>query len=73
MLPYNTLLHKSTRDAVGIKLKDSVIIVDEAHNLIDTINTLHSVEISGSHVSYLFYGLSQKLLPMSMGWRRLLC
>ncbi len=51
VLPYNTLLHKSTRDAVGIKLKDSVIIVDEAHNLIETINSLHSVEISGMHVS----------------------
>ena len=60
MLPYNTLLHKSTRDAVGIKVKDSVIIVDEAHNIIDTINSLHSIEVSGSHVSCFFYGVSQK-------------
>jgi len=43
-------LHQSTRDAVGIKLKDSIVIVDEAHNLIDTINTLHSVEVTGSQV-----------------------
>ncbi|PKU39204.1 hypothetical protein llap_10488 [Limosa lapponica baueri] len=31
------LLHEPTRSAAGIKLKDQVVIIDEAHNLIDTI------------------------------------
>ena len=50
VLPYNTLLHKSTREAIGIGLKKSIVIVDEAHNLLDTISHIHSVEISGSHL-----------------------
>ncbi|PFX19248.1 putative ATP-dependent RNA helicase DDX11-like protein 8 [Stylophora pistillata] len=50
VLPYNILLHKSTREACGIKLKGNVVIVDEAHNLIDTISSVHSVEITGSQI-----------------------
>ena len=50
VLPYHTLLHAPTREAVGVKVKDSVIIIDEAHNLMDTISTIHSVEINGAHV-----------------------
>ncbi|XP_065058183.1 ATP-dependent DNA helicase DDX11-like [Rhopilema esculentum] len=61
VLPYNTLLHKATRDAIGIKLKNSVVIVDEAHNLIDTINSLHSIEVSGLHISTSRDQLSQYL------------
>ncbi|CAH3126080.1 unnamed protein product [Pocillopora meandrina] len=50
VLPYNILLHKSTREACGIKLDGNVVIVDEAHNLIDTISNVHSVEITGSQI-----------------------
>lgn len=46
------LLHEPTRSAAGIKLKDQVVIIDEAHNLIDTITCIHSAEVSGSQVSY---------------------
>lgn len=51
VLPYNTLLHAPTRQAVGIKLKGNVIIIDEAHNLMDTISSVYSVQIKGTHVS----------------------
>ena len=50
VLPYNLLLHKSTREACGIKLNGNVVIIDEAHNLIDTISSVYSVEITGSQV-----------------------
>lgn len=53
VLPYNTLLHGPTREAVGLKLKGSVVIIDEAHNLLDVINSVYSVEITGAHVSEL--------------------
>ena len=50
MLPYNTLLHKATREASGVRLSGNIIIVDEAHNLLETINNVHSVEVTGAQV-----------------------
>lgn len=49
-LPYNTLLHKSTREASGIRLEGNVFIIDEAHNLLDTIGHIHSSQINGQQV-----------------------
>jgi chromosome transmission fidelity protein 1 len=45
-LPYPLLLQKSAREALGIKLEGNVVIVDEAHNLMDAIAGIHGVEIS---------------------------
>lgn len=58
-LPYNTLLHQKTREACNIKLKGSVVIVDEAHNLLETINNVHSVEITGAQIVKAHSQLSQ--------------
>ena len=57
MLPYNTLLHTPTREAVGIKLKDNIVIIDEAHNLMDTISSIYSVQITLIHVNYIVYNV----------------
>lgn len=51
MLPYQMLLHTATRQAAGIRLQGQVVIIDEAHNLIDTITGIHSTEVSGSQVA----------------------
>ncbi|XP_069338155.1 putative ATP-dependent DNA helicase DDX11-like protein 8 isoform X3 [Eulemur rufifrons] len=50
VLPYQMLLHAATRQAAGIRLQGQVVIIDEAHNLIDTITGIHSVEVSGSQL-----------------------
>ncbi|XP_066580100.1 ATP-dependent DNA helicase DDX11 [Amia ocellicauda] len=50
VLPYQTLLHESTRRASGIRLKDQVVIIDEAHNLIDTIACIYSCEVTGAQL-----------------------
>ena len=46
VIPYNTLLHSSTREACGINLKNSVVIIDEAHNVLETIAHIHSAEVN---------------------------
>ncbi|XP_018974476.2 ATP-dependent DNA helicase DDX11 isoform X2 [Cyprinus carpio] len=59
VLPYQSLLHASTRKASGIKLKDQIVIIDEAHNLTDTISAIHSAEISGAQFCRAHSQLSQ--------------
>ncbi len=44
-LPYNLLLQKDARNALGISLEGCIVLIDEAHNLIDTILSTHSVTI----------------------------
>uniref|UniRef100_A0A4X1UHK0 DEAD/H-box helicase 11 n=1 Tax=Sus scrofa TaxID=9823 RepID=A0A4X1UHK0_PIG len=50
VLPYQMVLHAATRQAAGIRLQGQVVLVDEAHNLMDTITGMHSVEVSGSQL-----------------------
>ncbi|XP_073079408.1 ATP-dependent DNA helicase DDX11 isoform X2 [Manis javanica] len=52
VLPYQMLLHAATRQAAGIRLQGQVVVIDEAHNLIDTIMGIHSAEVSGSQLCH---------------------
>jgi chromosome transmission fidelity protein 1 len=45
-LPYPLLLQKSAREALDISLKGHVVIIDEAHNLIDSISSIHSITVT---------------------------
>jgi chromosome transmission fidelity protein 1 len=49
-LPYPLLLQKSARDALGITIKGHVVIIDEAHNLMDAIAETYSVTITFSQL-----------------------
>ncbi|RKP12669.1 helicase C-terminal domain-containing protein, partial [Piptocephalis cylindrospora] len=49
-LPYNILLQKSARDAMGLKLQDQVVIIDEAHNLVETISSTYASSLSLSQL-----------------------
>ena len=44
-LPYPLLLQKSARDALDIRLEGSVVVVDEAHNIMDAVAGVHGCEI----------------------------
>ncbi|RLN97186.1 hypothetical protein BBJ28_00007138 [Nothophytophthora sp. Chile5] len=44
--PYNYLLDPSIRAAVGINLKNAIIVLDEAHNVEDTCRSSASVELT---------------------------
>lgn len=44
-IPYNILLQKASRESFGIDLANSLVIIDEGHNIIDTINQIYSVSL----------------------------
>ncbi len=45
-LPYPLLLQKTARDALGISVKDNIVVIDEAHNLMDAIADTLSVSLT---------------------------
>ncbi|KAK9376095.1 helicase C-terminal domain-containing protein [Lipomyces chichibuensis] len=49
-LPYPLLLQSSYRKALSISLKNQIVIIDEAHNLLDAITSLCSMAISYSDI-----------------------
>lgn len=59
VLPYNILLHKAMREASGIRLEGNIVLIDEAHNLLETINAVYSVMITGAQLSKAHSQLSQ--------------
>ncbi|CAG7895106.1 unnamed protein product [Brassica rapa] len=50
ILPYQSLLSKSSRESLGLNLKNSVVIIDEAHNLADTLLSMHDAKITISQL-----------------------
>ncbi|CDR88405.1 related to CHL1-protein of the DEAH box family [Sporisorium scitamineum] len=50
-LPYNLLLQKDARNALGISLEGCIVLFDEAHNLIDTILAIHSVTVDSRQIA----------------------
>ncbi|RDA95664.1 hypothetical protein CP533_1216, partial [Ophiocordyceps camponoti-saundersi (nom. inval.)] len=49
-LPYPLLLQKKAREALGIKLEGSVVIIDEAHNIMDAVSNVHAAELRFSEL-----------------------
>lgn len=45
-LPYPLLLQRVAREALGISLKGHVVIIDEAHNLMDALEGICSAQVS---------------------------
>jgi len=50
-LPYPLLFHQGTREAMQLDLKDSVILIDEAHNVVETVRSVYSSTLSLKTVS----------------------
>ena len=46
VLPYLSLMHKATRESLGLDLHNAVVVVDEAHNLVDSLNAMHSAHMT---------------------------
>jgi chromosome transmission fidelity protein 1 len=50
VVPYQMLLHKATRESLGINLFNSVVVVDEAHNITESINSIYSINLTKSQL-----------------------
>ncbi|XP_015435483.1 PREDICTED: probable ATP-dependent DNA helicase DDX11 [Dufourea novaeangliae] len=59
LVPYNSILHKNTRNSSEIKLKGNILIIDEAHNLLDAIERMHSVMVTGRNILHCYSQLTQ--------------
>ncbi|KAM7255626.1 hypothetical protein ACFE04_008524 [Oxalis oulophora] len=46
VLPYQSLLSKSSREALGLDLKNNIVIIDEAHNLADSLIRMYDAKIT---------------------------
>jgi chromosome transmission fidelity protein 1 len=49
-LPYPLLLQKTAREALGISVKGHVVIIDEAHNLMDAVEGICSAQVTLSQL-----------------------
>lgn len=49
-VPYQILFSKATREQCGIDLKGNIVIVDEAHNLMDTVSQIHTATVTLEHL-----------------------
>jgi chromosome transmission fidelity protein 1 len=45
-VPYPLMLQRSAREALEISLRDHVVIIDEAHNLMDAISNIYSSTVT---------------------------
>ncbi|KAF7590183.1 ATP-dependent DNA helicase chl1 [Aspergillus hancockii] len=57
-LPYPLLLQRSAREALDLSVKGHVVIIDEAHNLMDAIANIHSVTITLSQLQTSIFQLT---------------
>jgi chromosome transmission fidelity protein 1 len=53
------LLHRATRESCGIKIAKQVIVIDEAHNLMETVSSIHSTAVTGLQLTCAYSQLSQ--------------
>ncbi|KAI5957436.1 CHL1 [Candida theae] len=56
-LPYQLLFQKSSREAWGLDIKDAIVIIDEAHNVVDSITSLYAVKITISQLNKVIQSL----------------
>ena len=59
-IPYASALNP-TRESLDIDLKNNIVILDEAHNVVNAINAIHSVELKLSSISQALAQLTQYL------------
>jgi len=52
VMPYQTLLHETTRQSANVPVDQrTIVILDEAHNLVDALNEMHTTKLSIAEVT----------------------
>ena len=46
LVPYPTLVNKKTRESLGINITGNVVVIDEAHNLLEAVSSCHSAGVT---------------------------
>lgn len=42
---------QETRESLGVRLEGNIVVVDEAHNLVDAVNNVHSALVSAQQLA----------------------
>ncbi|KAK8936340.1 DNA repair helicase UVH6 [Platanthera zijinensis] len=50
VLPYQSLLQKSSRESLGLNLKNNIVVIDEAHNLADSLTNMYNAKITSAQL-----------------------
>ncbi|CDO98038.1 unnamed protein product [Coffea canephora] len=61
ILPYQSLLSKTSRESLNLSLKNNIIIIDEAHNLADSLISMYDVKITSSQLERIHSHLEKYL------------
>ncbi|CAN6441709.1 unnamed protein product [Victoria cruziana] len=61
VLPYQSLLLKSSRESLGLSLRNSIIIIDEAHNLADSLTNMYNSKATKSQLEHVGSSLKMYL------------
>ncbi|CBI36138.3 unnamed protein product, partial [Vitis vinifera] len=61
VLPYQSLLSKSSRESLGLNLKNNIVIIDEAHNLADSLISMYDAKITSSQLEHVHSHIKQYL------------
>lgn len=56
-LPYQMIFQDTTRQIMNLDIENSIIIIDEAHNILDVISSLYSVSISFDDITKIMKSL----------------
>lgn len=64
-LPYQMLLMTNAREIMNLNIDNAVVVIDESHNLIDTITSLNSVSIKLSELTLVIKSLKLYLNKFS--------
>ena len=60
-MPYASILSASSRDSLGIDLKNTIILFDEAHNLAEQFSSLNSIKITYNELCECFLQVKKYL------------